>query len=204
MPYYVISYVPLLYGDGEALHLVGNNIQAGLEDMVRKVYEAPSDIEACVWLQTEDAPVVVLVLDEAQAIYDHIMYWTEGKPEEWFNLFLDHEDGGYGLRLFPKIDKTVSRFRIKMLDQYETIIGKDEVQIIFCPLTFWSKTTETFDRIKDSLKGEIEVYLLDAQEIIDQELPPLEELQQKTLSVGKMTINNEWGKFAHVSAGQVP
>lgn len=150
---------------------------------------------ACFWLLVDDEPVPMLVLSEAQRIYDDLMTWTENKPEAWFTIQFQEKYSAYALALFPDIQKSLKRHELAHLIQEEEFLQDPKYQVIFVPLQFTSEPgNTTYRRLRERITDSLKVYLYDIENIDHKHPEQFDEdlvLKIGTLKVG--TTDLAWG-----------
>lgn len=149
----VISYVPLLYGNAGVVLNEEETKQA-----LVVIANINHTVNGILWLTNDKygyAPC--LILDRAKEIFDHIKFWSENKPEEWFKLVITECDGRYGVALAPELEKTKERM--------ESLSDSTEYLFLFKPLFFVSGHNHIYANIKKDMKGETKVFFLDSTEV---------------------------------------
>lgn len=159
----VVGYWPLL----EASSL---NIQAGemiddYESALERIQETCPDgrADACIWTANDDDAISpVLVIPQARAIADHLTRWSEGKPSDWFDVFIHAEPRGYAVVLMPRLERSIQRYKTARLHVAGEFVEADEFMVLFTPLAFAAKMSKTFESIQDRLSShKIHIGLLD-------------------------------------------
>lgn len=139
-----ISYVPLLMGEpGVNLTPYGTReLSKELKDLFKQIEEVNNVVPGCLWVSYKEIKACpVFLLKRAKDIYDHIMLWSENKPEERFHLQYYVTKEKYGVRLFPDPKKSIARFKEAwLIRQGELIPPETEIKLISKPLEFDSKT----------------------------------------------------------------
>lgn len=132
--YIVVSYVPLLRG-APGLTMAPQ----GAAKLLESVSDADTGhVEAIVWAQDDsEVPWPVLVLERADEVFEHLVEWSEGSPATWFKLAWLAGDGEYALALFPRVDKSVERYKLAhRLGTGQEIPADARFQVVFRPILF--------------------------------------------------------------------
>lgn len=83
MKYLIISYAPLIPLTPNTASLKSeetNKLQKILENLRQ------GSAKACLWVMKDDKPTPIFLIDQAKAIYEHLVAWSENEPEKWFQL----------------------------------------------------------------------------------------------------------------------
>lgn len=111
----------------------------------------PSLPNSCVWTLKNDKAHPILIIDNAESVYENTIAWAEEDPSKWFYFGIESNKSNYSMGLFPNLSESLHRFNHHQRELHKQIIKEtDEVQMLFHPLGFASGL-ETFDKIKDSL-----------------------------------------------------
>ena len=106
--YIIISYFPLLEGRA------GDNFdQDRIDEVTNRLDKLSpfSNAEGCLWGLENDSPHPIFIMKRGDEIYEHLILWGEGKPEDWFELHIAHWESRYAIGLIPKLDLSVERFK---------------------------------------------------------------------------------------------
>jgi hypothetical protein len=163
--YLCVSYVPLLVGPP------GVNVkEMKMEKAVLQLMKDANNIaEACIWIRHQNIPIPVMVIKDAKAIVDHLKYWSEGEPTEWFDLMIGtlEMDGqrGYTIILQPKLDKSGQRFKnaLKQVSGIE-IPDTAKIQVLSKPLMIRSNG-DTYQTVKDGIGDTCYLGLVDPVDV---------------------------------------
>jgi hypothetical protein len=158
--YVVVSYFPLLTGSpGESF----DPSEEAMDVLGHLFEELPDGGADCVlWTMGDAGPSPVLVMENADAIYDHLVSWSEGDPTEWFTLTLMRRGGKYLIGLAPDIKRSVDRFKIaRQLSTGLPVPHDAEFSVMFRCLYFVSGSSNTFDSVEDRVPAELRVGLMD-------------------------------------------
>lgn len=157
----IFSYFPLLTGPPGAAFL-GEEAVKNAEAIAQFTEELPSgSAKAALWMVDDGAAAVALVIDEAKDIAEHLSYWAEEKPEEWFSFHFLEKGTCYAGALMPNFRKSADRWKISFQLRYGYPPPPGGESHIFRPLHFVAKTKEAFDVAKPYLKPKIRVGLVD-------------------------------------------
>lgn len=158
--YVVVSYFPLLTGEaGGTININDGNLSAFMSSL-----EAlPSGgAECCLWVDHESGPRPILVMDQADAIYDHLVAWSEGAPAEWFKLVLMRDSGKYLISLAPDVKKSIERFNTaRHMNTGYPVPPDAAYNVLFRCVYFVSGSSNAFDVVRDSVSDELSVGLMD-------------------------------------------
>ena len=160
--YVVLSYFPLLTGaPGDVLDLENEDGLKALDEVLSRLPDG--DAIACLWVGTDGGPRPVFVFEDADAVHDHLIVWSEDDPAGWFNLTLLQKDGKYLIGLAPDVKRSIDRFRIARQLKTGLPVPEDaKFSILFRCLYFVSGSSNMFELVKDGLPEEIEVGFMDA------------------------------------------
>lgn len=159
--YVVVSYCPLLLPpSGKATY----SLDSGEANSITKHIDSlPSGVaRGCLWVNEDKRVAPVLLYEEAREIYEHLVIWSEKKPDDWFEYILVERGERYALAVFPRINKSIERWRIN----YHLYTGfpvhpKAEFSLLFKPLVFISQNKGVFGQIKVKLGKKIVLGFLD-------------------------------------------
>lgn len=168
--YMIVSYVPLLDNPldaaGQTFDLVG---RASIKKLVDLVDQTDNTVNGVLWCGDKNVGYhPVLVIEHAKAIAEHLIFWSEDNPEEWFDLKYYFTDERYYMALYPRLEKSVKRFRSAV--EMKTGLPPDKnskFNILFKPLTYVSSENASFQRIKDSFvsQSKVSVGLIDITDV---------------------------------------
>lgn len=147
----LISYVPLLYPmevcpgvdyGPELIHVLKH---------IESIY-----VHGVLWVTDDGLPIPVLIVDRAKEVFDHLLWWSEKAPCEWFTLILinftqDKQilDDKYYITLFPNMRKTLVRHNLA-----RNIVGDglsvSDCDIVSLPLSNSCQGT-TYHSIKEKI-----------------------------------------------------
>lgn len=164
-----ISYVPLMTGTaGEPLPTDSSS----LEGLVRHVQSLPDGFaKAILWQASpEGDPWPIFVIQDAQALFDHLVEWSEGSPDFWFDLRMAIRGNDYAIGLVPRIARSIERFKIAWELRNGNPVPEDsEFYVLYKSIRFSSSPgqTSTFEIVKPILKPTAMVGFLDSSELED-------------------------------------
>ena len=162
----VVSYVPLLQPDAFFACRVSDCDNSELMDRLREVDRCPDGhVDGCLWLAEGDAVVPVFIMDKALAIADHLLTWSEQKPDEWFALCFVERGDRYAAILFPNLDKSFRRFQVGWLDRFEEVVTPDRCNIIFRHLHFVSNPGHLFGTVRSRIPSRTMLGFVDTADV---------------------------------------
>jgi len=160
-----ISYWPLLTGE-PGLQLDVNSEQ--IQGMVDKLNEYDAGgADGCLWAIENDQPVPVLILDRAKEVADHIQYWSEQRPSDWFNIYVKDRSNKYAVVLAPNLKKSLDRLRVATMMVHETTFPPGtEFITLFRPLSFVTGRAMAFNQLREKIYAQksLHLYLLDTKD----------------------------------------
>jgi hypothetical protein len=161
--YICVSYTPQLLGKPGELIENKDNIMA----MAKKLDEINANVIGCAWTEKDGLISPIFVVENAKAVYDHLMIWCEEKPEEWFSLTIKkHKDGKrYWVVLWPDISKSIERFKIGQVMFNETFINDKDITILCKPWRFISKDSGMYEVLKDKVGNKAFFGFLDVNDV---------------------------------------
>jgi hypothetical protein len=123
-------------------------LEEGMSALERLLSHLPSgEAHACLWTESAGHVSPVLVLDQAEAIAEHLIEWAEGDPGSWFRLAIGEHQGLYALALLPNLARSCERF--KLARRLAGLPAPDGVEYchVYRPLHFVSGREHTYDRV---------------------------------------------------------
>jgi len=175
--YMVLGYVPLFQEQGLIQDITTENVKEQSEIFAtafQKAVDIAPNPEFCLWFIEEGAPLPAFGVTQAQKIVDHIKWYSEEEPEEWFYLAINRTEKHYDIALFPKFEKMKERFTHNALLMAETIVKTTDVfNFMFKPLHFRSKNKGSIEglefpkRMKLGLVDSTKVDITKGQQNID-------------------------------------
>ena len=158
----VVSYVPLLAQS----FLAGEWPSTELTDRLHEIDQCPDGhVDGCLWLAEGERVVPVFIMERAHAIADHILMWSEQRPEEWFTLCFCEREKHYATVLFPNIQNSVVRFRLNWLQQFEEFITPEQFHVIFRYLHFASGPQHVFHRVRSRIADRNMLGFIDTSDV---------------------------------------
>lgn len=123
------------------------------------------EAQACLWTESAGNVSPVLVLEQAEAITDHLIEWTEGDPGSWFRLAIGEHYGRYGLALLPDLARSSERF--KLARRLAGLPAPEAVEYchVYRPLHFVSELEHTFQRVRHRLPSRIAFGVVDRGDV---------------------------------------
>lgn len=168
--YVIISYVPMLRGQAGDFISASTTSDAVRDNLLKKVDEAiESDaghIEGCIWGISGGEVHPILIMHQMNAVLDHLIEWSEGVPQEWFNLHIHEHADRYSIALLPKLEHSIERFRAAMMINRNIKVPRDtNFQLMFKPLMFIStKNPVNFNQAKGRLPKKPMVTFIDTDD----------------------------------------
>jgi hypothetical protein len=186
---FVISYVPLLSGTPGSF-IDPKDDPMAMEELMHTIQEKLPDgrVAACIWLLKENKPMPVLVIDDMANIVDHLEWWSEGKPVEWFDLAIRNRADKYAVALIPRVNKSVKRWNLA----YQLRTGfppprSTHYNIAFRSVHFLSGgPSSAYSQISDKIGPDVQVGFLDIKDLNRED--PSQTDDQKIRWVGPFTI----------------
>lgn len=164
----IFSYVPLLRGEPGQSYLGKEAADAAVRT-AKKMEDLPSgSAKALLWTVEEDGtPGAMLLMEDADAIAEHLIEWSEGKPEDWFQFQYLEKGNAYAAALFPNFLKSAERWRIAFQLRYGYPPHEGGESHLFRPLHCTAPTKTAFAQVKPYLEksGRVKVGLVDSSEV---------------------------------------
>jgi len=136
-----VSYVPLLYEwPGKPFEINSDSFRA----FAKKLEEAPGPVAGCAWMEPSTP---VFIIEQAQAIHEHLLAWSEERPEKWFSLQVRERPGAYAAVLVPDLFLSAARWR-------QAYPGLEPGPVLFKPLGF-AGPDDTFRKIERTLRRQV-------------------------------------------------
>ncbi|MDY3555976.1 hypothetical protein R5W24_005123 [Gemmata sp. JC717] len=152
----ICSYVPLLAGSPRRI--------LGAEDpeiltTLEATERCPSgQADAFLWVIDGDGLQPVFAIERADAIAEHLLAWSEGRPGEWFALCFAERGGRFFAALVPNLTRSIVRFEAtRGTGDAPPVRGYD---LLFRPLFFVSQPRPTFGQVRHLVTSPIRVGLL--------------------------------------------
>lgn len=147
-----------------------------VEDMqeVEKAFEKYEEnvIVGCGWTLNEHGNAEpVLLANNAKSVRDHLIAWSEGEPEKWFDLCIVSDENRYTVGLVPKIEKSVERHKIayQLKTGYPLPIDTS-FNVIFRSLQFISEGIGVYGFVKNQIGDKVKVMISEASEASKKEM----------------------------------
>jgi hypothetical protein len=160
----LISYMPLLMPEGPLSDI---NILETMSDQTMEELENSlgdgAHVEACLWTSDKElkSPTPVFVMENAHAVAEHLEEWSENNVDKWFKLTFVEKDGKYIVILWPNLDESSARFKVRYLIEKEDFLEDAKFTHFFQPLFFISGTNNTFTDIKSKIGSKASIGFLD-------------------------------------------
>lgn len=115
----IFGYMPLVYSSIlDSDNLVENPTEDQMKSLVGKVDSGENIETKAVGFvsnpETHELTIVVIVEHKSKEIVEHLKWYSEQKPEEWFKIYFTDNDNAYACLLSVNYDKVISRMRLKM------------------------------------------------------------------------------------------
>lgn len=152
-----ISYVPLFYPRWPLWDLktdwqrqqVGAALSKFMQEADQKHIGCAA---ACAWAIDDGSTKPILVLERGADIYKHINWWSQDKPELFFQFCLVHdaENHWYSCALMPNLSQSLSRmcYNLQEVGYEDWEKHNKEAEVIFLPLRFTSVGPNMLDKME--------------------------------------------------------
>lgn len=152
----VCSYVPLLGGRCDRRPVTRGRV---IRRLLAEAARCPSgQASALLWLADSGGVLPVFVLDEADAIADHLLDWCGGAVGDWFALCLGDRGPRAVAVLVPNLTRPIGQFEAAAADRMKT----DGFELLVRPLFFVSRRSHAFGLVGRAVTSSTRVGLLDA------------------------------------------
>ena len=112
---------------------------------------------SCAWINYNDKISPILIIDNAETIFNNTQAWSENEPSKWFYFGLKTNNIAYSIGLFPNLDASLERFKHHQTILNKQLIGEDDnIEIVYHPLGFTS-SIDTVNKIKNKITDSINV-----------------------------------------------
>ena len=139
----VVSYMPLM--NLTPVILVENNIKIFAETASAACELACG--KGILWARN-DTLTPVLIFDKGNAIVEHLIFWSEGKPDGWFDLHIVELDSGkIQFLISPRFMKSVER-HTRLYPDSDTA----SVKVMFAPLQVTIDKSDVCSEFLNNLK----------------------------------------------------
>jgi hypothetical protein len=156
--YMVISYVPLL------------KVEPG-SDIEESIHVLPSiNVHACIWIIRDNVPIPIFVIEKADEVYNHLMWWTEEHPGEWFSFATRFRSPkSYVLALVPNLKKSYERWKIAFQLKFGYPPDSSiKEKYIFKPIYFCSGSGENYVKLYgEDPPSQITIGFMDNDKLIE-------------------------------------
>jgi len=145
---------------------MGDEAVEAAKGMAESLEHLPSgSARACLWMIEDGVVSAVFAVEHCDEIAEHLKFWAEGKPEEWFAFHFLERGPSYAAALMPNFKKSSERWRIafQLRHGYPPVEGSENM--IFRPLHCVAKTKVAFDQAKKHIGPTVRVGLIGADEI---------------------------------------
>ena len=159
----LVSYVPLLTPKGSLKHILETVSDQTYKDFENSMDDIPG-VEGCLWTLDDEYELAtpVFIMKNAHAIAEHLEEWAENAVDKWFKLVFTENDEKYSVTLWPNLEESVARFKLRYLMEKEEFVEDFKFQIFFHPLNFVSgMKNNMFTNIKPKIGPKTSVGFLD-------------------------------------------
>lgn len=203
--YLVLSWFPGA-GIGKTFSMHNDNY----EELITKYIESMGshNIAAVLWCQDADKPeeyelCAVLLVDEAQKLFDSAAHFSENGIEEWFSALAGECDDKHYIRILPRYDKSIDRF-IQNAGMCGSSIDRSKVVVYFGFVQFISQgPNSNFAKIFPKLGDEIKILLIDSS-LIDENTDPQEIpgiIENNSIEFGTLQLSKQNMSLEQLNGG---
>jgi hypothetical protein len=157
-----IGYTPLFRGEFSIKH-----IQGDMEIFKQwEKFNSPMP-KGVLWTNDKHGLNALLVIDNAKAVYAHLMEWCEGMCQDWFIYQYKQFDECYCITIHPRIDVSINRMKVNANIQYGNKFKEfnSKIYVLYRPLTCVGTSLKTIKSIKNFNKNKLNVGLIDALDV---------------------------------------
>ena len=154
----IISYFPCFYPDQS---LLGVDLGGWDEEKFREYVDGLGldiIVHGVLWANypfeksdnQEPTIIPILMIDRMREVVDHLVYWSEGVPEEWFTLcFGSKSPNDYAVALMPDLQRSIQRqeFAARSVGDFEYIILFQSL----CTVCHGNTLTQVKTKLRDSV-----------------------------------------------------
>lgn len=158
--YMCISYVPMLVGAaGEVIE------DEELHEKLKKAHHGMA--KGCMFVEREGRMHPVFIISNADAIYNHMLFWSDQSPDEWFTVYIhEPEPNYYAIVLHPNIKRSLDRYKAAAEILRGETLSDDDINVVYRPITFLGGKTDAYFKHKKKLpKNQINVGFLDSNKV---------------------------------------
>lgn len=181
----VYGYIPLLDVDTYFEHQLPRD----------KIDYTAGEPKGLIWVLCNGLLSPVLVLDDAKRVYDHILEWSNQKPDEWFKLYRSKIRNGkenlFVVGLYPDNYKTT--------DKVSKIFDIDKIyKVMFKPIYIISTETDLHVQFIEQKSKTATVMLLDIKYVDNYENIDIDKISKHLHALCNIEIvtstedNNKW------------
>lgn len=151
--YLIVSYVPMLWPQE-------SNIEP--KTIEKAISNSPTgELSGCAWILRNGKLSPVFVLEEADKIVEHLKFWSEGKPEEWFKFHFKRDGLKYYVALVPEVQRTLDRFKMSYQLRTGYPLPKEfPIRVVFKYLHFAAQREGIY-----MMDSETEILYIDSKKI---------------------------------------
>jgi len=148
-----ISYVPLLWTTPKIVH--DREADSDMESVIQHAQSVINDganmARGVMWSVNDDGIAEpTFVIDNARGIYDHLVWWSENSPQEYFKIYIGDSGNTYHCMLAPIVERSMSRMKFVSEQIMGIELDDSGHYIIFVPIKFVSipNTNTTMEKLK--------------------------------------------------------
>jgi len=152
----VLSYLPLFTSAPANFSLS----QECADDLVKAV-QTSSDLavgKGIMWIDDDNGKrFPILIFDEGDDIFEHLITWSENKPEDWFALnIVELDDGKVEFLIAPRFMKSIERHSRQFPE-----VDVADCKVLFAPLQVRIDKSDQFSGWLESLGPVMEIGFID-------------------------------------------
>lgn len=162
----VIGYIPLFLMDVHQYPPTeSHTMRKWYITEAQKAFDKAPEPEFCLWgkyPQNEEVYPIIGIKD-AKKVYEHILAYSENKPQEWFDVIIKLQQDKYYIVILPKFEKAIERYKLINLHFNEAFVPDGKVMYLCKPLIFRSMNRGVLDKI--TIPDKIDLGFLDSEHI---------------------------------------
>lgn len=129
----------------------------------------PPAVQGVMWVYRDDKSLIpVFVMDRAAEIANHLNSWMDGDNDR-FSLHIEQRGDNYAVVLIPSAKKSIERWKLARLMNYEEFITDDDFTVVYCTLGTCCPAG-TYGTVKDKLGASCHLGFLDLNKVDVQNL----------------------------------
>lgn len=107
---FIIGYFPLFYPQPKMQQITNIN---QVEPFIDSLDIPPHTTMGCIWAYANDCLQPIIICENAEQIAQHLKYYSDQQPEQWFQWFTTSDDITYTIGLMPNINQIIDRFKTR-------------------------------------------------------------------------------------------